>query len=194
MIEHGTGTQSDTTSLDVISGGDHPKHAAHVAQVMMDAADRLNKDGLLSLLEIETFLVGTRYQSFAVWLKARLTGARSNIRLFDRDGDGCLNIEELEDAISAYLVERELAGDNNDDGPLECDNTRGVTDHHAPAAGSSSLNGGSSQRRDAHGTWLPQPVSAPALSEFPHMNIMRLNHETTHSMIRYAQSPTTVLY
>ena len=70
----------------------------------MDQADRHQRNGVLSVNELRTFLRGGEFGAFAEWLAP--PGRRStNWRQYDWDSDGGLDMSELTAAVGQYLEE-----------------------------------------------------------------------------------------
>ena len=82
-----------------------------LARTIMKAADRHARNGSLTVNEMTTYLSGTVYEGFVTWMTFYYRGASgvrqgaSNMTQFDIDGDGSLDIQELEGAVLQYLQE-----------------------------------------------------------------------------------------
>ena len=75
-----------------------------MARAIMDQADRHQRNGVLSVNELRTFLRGGEFGAFAEWLAP--PGRRSTVwRQYDWDSDGGLDMTELTAAVGQYLEE-----------------------------------------------------------------------------------------
>ena len=70
------------------------------AKQVLDTADRHEKNGRLTRNEIETFLAGSGYEEFSVWLSARF-------KTFDQNHSSAVGLEELKAAVRQYQDEME---------------------------------------------------------------------------------------
>ena len=80
--------------------------AVQMARAIMDQADRHQRNGVLSVNELRTFLQGGEFAAFSEWLSP--PGRRStNWRQYDWDRDGGLDMAELTAAAGQFLEESE---------------------------------------------------------------------------------------
>jgi len=70
----------------------------------MQSADKHHRNSRLSVNEMRTFLRGTEFVMFMNWLSGS-KGKRGRMAQFDRDGDGTIDMEELEAAVGTFLDE-----------------------------------------------------------------------------------------
>jgi len=78
--------------------------AAKWAVEIMQSADKHHRNSRLSVNEMRTFLRGTEFVMFMNWLSGS-KGKRGRMAQFDRDGDGTIDMEELEAAVGTFLDE-----------------------------------------------------------------------------------------
>ena len=67
------------------------------AREILALADRHQRDGQLSVVEIETFLKGSEHEEFATWLLQRRA---ARFKTFDRDHGADLDLAELAAALA----------------------------------------------------------------------------------------------
>jgi len=89
-----------------------------LANAIMSTADRHTQDQSLALVEFETFLMGTPYDHFLKWFTFPLIidghyTCRFNI--YDADGSGTIEMEELIDPAKDYLAECRAKATPEDD-------------------------------------------------------------------------------
>ena len=70
---------------------------ARAAREILALADRHQRDGQLSVVEIETFLKGSEHEEFATWLLQRRA---ARFKTFDRDHGADLDLAELAAALA----------------------------------------------------------------------------------------------
>ena len=93
--------------LDVDSPEGH-KIVEKMAAAIMRKADRHTHNRELSVSEMRTFLRGTEYHGFSVWLSA--AGQKDpHWKEADADTNGVIDFEELRAAVRAYLRENACA-------------------------------------------------------------------------------------
>jgi len=106
LATHGFGWRHDPNAQQ---GTDPPAAdpAAAMARAIMKKADRGKHNNALTVNEMRTYLGHTEHEPFLQWLtganKAKVTGRR--LPIFDKDHDGELSMQELEDAVRAFLQE-----------------------------------------------------------------------------------------
>ena len=68
---------------------------------IMRIGDSFIRNGELSIAEMETYLMGTDYEPFVLWLRQRNS---AQFRSADGDHNGVLSRRELHIAVEAYLL------------------------------------------------------------------------------------------
>lgn len=104
LATHGFGWRHDPNAQQ----GSDPKAAdpaAAMARAIMKKADRGKHNHALTVNEMRTYLAHTEHHAFLQWLtganKANISGKQ--LAIFDKDHDGELSMQELEDAVRVFL-------------------------------------------------------------------------------------------
>ena len=93
--------------LDVDSG-EGKRVVEKMAAAIMRKADRHSQNGALSVSEMRTFLRGTEYHGFSLWLSAPQS-KDPHWKQHDADLNGAMDMEELRACVKAYLRENSEA-------------------------------------------------------------------------------------
>jgi len=137
-----------------------------IARTIMKAADRHARNGSLTVNEMNTYLAGTAYEGFVTWMTFYYRGAsgahqgRSNLAQFDTDGDGALDLQEVEGAVLQYLHETPPDKQfRSSRGPGSARSSMSRARSHGPPGGfdSSGSRSNSATPRDGSlgGPWRP---------------------------------------
>ena len=84
-----------------------PDRFRQVACSIMHIGDRMDRNGELSVTEMDAFLCNTQHRDFARWM---LGNSQKNFKRFDNDKNGAIDVDELQFAVQVFTKEQELRG------------------------------------------------------------------------------------